>query len=153
MSFFALRLLVTPLVSSNFFRALVCSHLKLSIHPILIDTNTFLSTSFGKSYILYDWSYEFESHTWRGVLETTLCDKVGQWLATGRWFSPVTPVSSTNKTDRQDITKILLKVALNTITITTNILYDTITTSDLYPNGVLHTSHDTQEQYTVCQPN
>ena len=25
-----------------------------------------------------------------------LCDKVCQWLATGRWFSPGTPVSSTN---------------------------------------------------------
>jgi hypothetical protein len=31
------------------------------------------------------------------------------------WFSPSTPVSSTNKFDRHDITKILLKVALNTI--------------------------------------
>jgi hypothetical protein len=37
-----------------------------------------------------------------------------QWLATGRWFSPGPPVSSTNKTDRNDITEILLKVALNT---------------------------------------
>ena len=27
--------------------------------------------------------------------DTTLCDKVCQWLATGRWFSPSTPVSST----------------------------------------------------------
>jgi hypothetical protein len=34
---------------------------------------------------------------------------------TGQWFSPGTPVSSTNKTDRQDITEILLKEALNTI--------------------------------------
>jgi hypothetical protein len=41
--------------------------------------------------------------------------KVCQWLATGRWFSPGTPVSSTNKTDRHDITEILLKMALNTI--------------------------------------
>ena len=46
---------------------------------------------------------------------TTLCDKVCQWLATGPWFSPGPPVSSTNKTDRNDITEILLKVALNTI--------------------------------------
>jgi hypothetical protein len=45
---------------------------------------------------------------------TTLCDKVCQWLATGRWFSPGPPVSSTNKTDRYDITEILLKVE-NTI--------------------------------------
>jgi hypothetical protein len=29
--------------------------------------------------------------------------------------SPVTPISSTNKTDRHDITEILLKLALNTI--------------------------------------
>ena len=33
----------------------------------------------------------------------------------GQWFSPGTPVSSTNKTDRHDITEIVLKVALNTI--------------------------------------
>ena len=46
---------------------------------------------------------------------TTLCDKVCQWLVTGRWFSPGPPVSSTNKTDHHDITEILLKVALNTI--------------------------------------
>jgi hypothetical protein len=32
-------------------------------------------------------------------------------------FSPDTPVSSTNKTDHHDITEILLKVALNTITL------------------------------------
>ena len=51
----------------------------------------------------------------RGVLDTTLCDKVCQWLATCRWFCPGTPVSSTNKTDCHDITEILLKVPLNTI--------------------------------------
>jgi len=33
----------------------------------------------------------------------------------GRWFSPGTPVSSTSKTDRHNITEILLKVAFNTI--------------------------------------
>jgi hypothetical protein len=46
---------------------------------------------------------------------TTLIDKVCQWLATGRWFSPGPPVSSTNKTVRHDITEILLKLVLNTI--------------------------------------
>jgi hypothetical protein len=35
-----------------------------------------------------------------------------------RWFFLGTPVSSTNKTDHHDITEILLKVALNTITLT-----------------------------------
>jgi hypothetical protein len=41
------------------------------------------------------------------------CDKVCQWLVIGRWCYPYTPVSSTNKTDRHDITEIFLKVALN----------------------------------------
>ena len=40
------------------------------------------------------------------------------FIATGRWFSPGTSVSSTNKTDRHDITEILLKEVLNIITIT-----------------------------------
>ena len=51
----------------------------------------------------------------RGVLDTRLCDKVCQWLAAGLWFSWSTPISSTNKTDGCDITEILSKVALNTI--------------------------------------
>jgi len=51
----------------------------------------------------------------RGVLDTTLCDKVCQGLAARRWFSTGTPDSFTNKTDRHDITELLLKVALNTI--------------------------------------
>ena len=42
-----------------------------------------------------------------GLLKITLCDKVCQWLATGRWFSPDTLVSSINKTDRHDLTEIL----------------------------------------------
>jgi len=57
---------------------------------------------------------------WRGVLDATLCDKVCQWLATGQSFSPGTPVSTTNKTERHDITEILLKVALSTINQPTN---------------------------------
>ena len=48
---------------------------------------------------------EFESHS-GGVLDIALCDKV------------CTPVSSTNKTDRHNIAEILLKVALNTISLT-----------------------------------
>ena len=47
----------------------------------------------------------------------------GQWLSKGRWFSPGTPVYSTNKTDRYDITGILFKVALNTINPTHRTLF------------------------------
>ena len=63
-------------------------------------------------------SCEFQTRSWGGVLDTTLCDKVCQWLEAGQRFSPGTQVSSTNNSDRQDITEILLKVALNTITLT-----------------------------------
>ena len=38
--------------------------------------------------------------------------------AAGLWFSPGTLVSFTNKTDSHDIAEILLKVALNTVTLT-----------------------------------
>ena len=44
----------------------------------------------------------------RGVLGTTLCDKVCQWFVA--WW-----MSSTNKTDCHDIAGLLLQVALNTI--------------------------------------
>ena len=54
---------------------------------------------------------EFESHSG----DTTLCDKVCDWFTTGRWFSPGTPASSNNKTDRHNITEMLLKVAINPI--------------------------------------
>jgi hypothetical protein len=59
---------------------------------------------------------EFESRSWWGVFNTTLCDKVSQWLAADLWFSPGIQVCSTNKTNRHHITEILLKVKLNTIT-------------------------------------
>ena len=71
-------------------------------------------------------SCHFEYHSWRCVLDTTLYDKVCQWLTTGRWFSPDTPVSSTIKTDRHDITEISLKVELNTILITVIVLWNNI---------------------------
>jgi len=64
----------------------------LIFHPFIIDF----------------WSFhEFEPRPWWGVLDATLCDKVCQWLAVGRWFSPGAPVSATNKADRHDITEIL----------------------------------------------
>jgi hypothetical protein len=56
-----------------------------------------------------------------GVVNTTFCDKVCQWLATGRWFSPPIKLTAT-------ITEILLKVASNTITLTLTQLLNVHTT-------------------------
>ena len=53
-----------------------------------------------------------------GVLNTTLCHKVCQLIAAGQLFSSGTTVSSTNKTNHHNIAEILLKVTLNTITLT-----------------------------------
>ena len=76
---------------------------------IVIMVVVFTTTCVISAY--YHRGCEFELCSWQGVLDTTLCDKVYQWLATGQWFSPGIPVSSTNETDRHDITEILLKVA------------------------------------------
>ena len=72
---------------------------------------------FGRQTCVWYTFCEFESRSGE-VYSISLCDKVFQWLAAGRWFSPGTPVSSTNKIDLHDIAEILLKVALNTITLT-----------------------------------
>ena len=45
---------------------------------------------------------------------TAASDKVYQLIAHGRWFSPVSPASSTTKIGRLDIAEIFWKVALNT---------------------------------------
>ena len=58
------------------------------------------------AYHLYN--CEFESCSWRDLVDTTLCDGVYQLLTSGLWFSPGTPVSSTNKTDRHYITEIFI---------------------------------------------
>jgi hypothetical protein len=62
---------------------------------------------------LYILLISFASFTYKEHCQCTISN-VCQWLATGRWFSPGTPVSSTNKTDHHDIAEILFKVALNT---------------------------------------
>jgi hypothetical protein len=45
--------------------------------------------------------FYFKSCSWRGVLDSTVCDKLFQLLAADRWTSPGTLVSSTNKTYRK----------------------------------------------------
>jgi hypothetical protein len=71
------------------------------------------------------------------LTHTTLCNKVCQLLATDRWLSPGTPFSSTNIIDCHDINKIMLKVVLNTITITLTLLSVCSLTLSRKKNGVL----------------
>ena len=53
-------------------------------------------------------------HSWKNTTSTSRTCA----LAWGRWFYPCTRVSSINNTDYHNITEILFKVALNTITLT-----------------------------------
>jgi len=66
--------------------------------------------------------------------DATLSNKVCQWLATGRWFSSCTLVSTINKTDSYDVAEILWKVVLSTITLTLQAII--IQYSVLYDNDV-----------------
>ena len=86
------------------FRIVFCLKCDIFYNLFLFETICAISA-------YHHWSYEFQSRSWWGVLDTTLCDNVCQCFATDRWFSPV----SSNKTDRHDITELLLNVILNTI--------------------------------------
>jgi hypothetical protein len=58
-----------------------------------------------------------KNRSWREVysIQPYVIKFVSELRQVGAWFSPGIPVSSTNKTDRHDMTEILSKVALNTI--------------------------------------
>ena len=73
---------------------------------ILIITLYVLSVGFGNVFFIL---YIDQLYRKCGMLALYLCLTIGWWLSSG------IPVSSTNKTDRHDITEILLKVALNII--------------------------------------
>ena len=94
------------------YQAIRLSFLTLLSVGFFLTTARYLQSYYGMGVSLF---FLCRQRSCRGVLDTTLCEKICQWLATSRWFSPSTPVSSTNKTDHHDITEILLKVALNTI--------------------------------------
>jgi hypothetical protein len=99
-------------------KIIFCSTLSRVIiyHNTLIQWGTVVVVSYGSWIYNYLWNQCLSPLKLRvqiplrwGVLDTTLCDKVCQWLAASHWFSPI---SSTNKTDHHDLTEILLKVVL-----------------------------------------
>jgi len=71
---------------------------------------------------------------------------------TGLWFSTGTPFSPSNKTYDHDITEILLKVALNTITITLLLSSWNLTTSKytFRSSEVLYKNCDTSVRLMNC---
>ena len=89
---------------------------------------------------------------------TTICDKVGSWLATDLLFSPDTPVSSTNKTDRHDIPEILLKAGFNNNHSLTPIIKDAIIISffhsqDPLCNIILNGTYALHARYVLFMGN
>ena len=103
---------------------------------ILYNVCVFVATAAGYRGPLWSWSYgsliynnlcnqclsslmfRVRTQVRPGVLDTTLCDKVCQWLATGLWFSPGTPVSSTNKTECNKYNWNIVESGINTTTLT-----------------------------------
>jgi hypothetical protein len=61
-----------------------------------LNTNIGVNTNFAEYLLLPEVRISIRARC------TTLCDTVCQWLATGWWFTPGPPVSSTNKTDLHD---------------------------------------------------
>ena len=86
--------------------------------PIVIIRGTSWSWSYGSWMYNYLWNQCLSSLTLRvripvrwGVLDTTICDSLSATSSRSVVYSEYL-VSSTHKTDRHDITEILLKVAL-----------------------------------------
>ena len=93
---------------------------KADCYNLMISVNLYIHGSWSWSYAMgsfHQTRCEFDIRWW-GVIDTTLCEKVYRWLATGRWFPLHSPVSFTKMTDRHDIAEILVKVALNLTTLT-----------------------------------
>ena len=88
----------TALLDSEYFIKMEGDH--LGRDGMVVE---FTTTSAISAYHDYRVVVSFEPRSWLGILDTTLYDKICQWLATGQWFSLGTPASSTIKTDRHNI--------------------------------------------------
>jgi hypothetical protein len=82
----------------------------ISCYIVLFFLNLFIFTFRGPS---WSWSYPVFGEVYS--IPQYVIKFVSDLRQVGGFLDPCTPVSSTNKTDRHDITEILLKVALNTI--------------------------------------
>ena len=118
---------MSPFVVNWYLYSILCHvmhktyYAKLRQLPLSTNKGPSWSWSYGSWIYNYLCNYCLSSLTFRrGLLDTTLCDNVYQWRVAGWWFSPGNSFLSTNKTDLHDITEILLKVTLNTITLTLN---------------------------------
>jgi hypothetical protein len=100
-----------------------------------LSRNTLLWSGPSWSWSYCSWIYNYLCNQWLSLIKFSVrtplmarctrynikwsSDKVCQWLPASRRFSPAIfsgySASSTNKTDRHDITEILSKMALNTI--------------------------------------
>jgi hypothetical protein len=75
-------------------------------------------TQWPKEKVQKDKQWSTKHHSWQVVLDTTLCDKVCQWLAA---YGRLVDCFIYSGFLHHDIAEILLKVALSTITLTHSI--------------------------------
>jgi hypothetical protein len=87
----------------------------------------FINTNRHYDYDIFNWQINIHVHL--DIIKSLVSnDAILVWMSnhqflslaleSGQWFYTDTPVSSINKTDCHNITEILLKVVLNTITLT-----------------------------------
>jgi hypothetical protein len=104
-----LRILITPLISSNSF----WTHTTFFLFEVSAErlNNAQSCNNLCVMSVNATCFYECSIVLWKGCTRLAVAsDKVYQLLDHGRWFSPGTPASSTTKTGRHDIAEILLKV-------------------------------------------
>ena len=92
----------------------------VSLIPTRWSRGNSMVVGFTTTYVISSYHHqccEFESRSWRGHLDKTLREKFVSDLLHFGGFLRVLPVSSINTTDSNNITDILVKVALSTITI------------------------------------
>lgn len=102
----------------------------------------------------YHWSYEFNSSSWRGRLDTVLCGKVCPWLVTCHgcsctvilWFLSTILIELTVMM----LIRILLKVMLNTRNLTLHLKLPQSKVDRVYPHNQLERKKK-DSKYLSCR--